>query len=144
MPTPTDAQIASVPLFSRLAPADLTLIADISEVRSYAPGATVFAEGDPADVILTILSGSVRITTSAASGATPPVLEAGDPLGDVAAFEGGPYPATGTAVGPTVCLVIRRAELFGLIERHPTLVRGLIHGMTRRIVQLTRELRRKG
>lgn len=143
MPTPTDSQIASVPIFERLAPADRTLIADISEVRAYTPGATIFAEGEPADVILTILTGRVRVTSSAASAAMPDVLEAGDPLGDVAAFEGGPYPATGTAVEPTECLIIRRADLFGLLERHPALVRGLIYGLTRRIVQLTRELRRQ-
>jgi CRP/FNR family transcriptional regulator len=144
MPTPTELQIASVPIFERLAPADRGLLADISEVRSYAPGATVFVEGEPADVMLTILSGRVRVTAPAASTELPDVLEAGDPLGDVAALEGGPYPATGTAIEPTDCLVIRRADLFGLIDRHPTLVRGLIHGLTRRIVQLTRELRRRG
>jgi CRP-like cAMP-binding protein len=144
MSTPTESQIAAVPIFARLAPADRTLLVDISEVRSFAPGATVFAEGEPADVMLTILSGRVRVTASAASTELPDLLEAGDPLGDVAALEGGPYPATGTAVEPTECLVIRRVDLFGLIDRHPTLVRGLIHGLTRRIAQLTRELRRQG
>lgn len=144
MSRPTDSQIASVPIFERLTPADRTLVADISEVRSYAPGSTVFVEGEPADVILTILAGRVDVTASAAASALPDVLEAGDPLGDVAAFEGGPYPATGTAVESTECLVIPRAELFALIDRHPALVRGLIHGLTRRIVQLTRELRRPG
>lgn len=144
MPRPTELQIASIPIFDRLSPADRALIANISEVRSFAPGATVFAEGEPAAVMLTILSGRVRVTASDASAALPDLLEAGDPLGDVAAFEGGPYPATGTAVDPTECLVIRRADLFGLFEQQPTLVRGLIHGLTRRIVQLTRELRRQG
>jgi CRP/FNR family transcriptional regulator len=141
---PTDTQIAAVPIFGRLSPDDLARIADVAEVRRYQAGANVFTEGDPADVIFTILSGRVRVTTSSAKSLDlPDVLEAGDPLGDVAAFEGGPYPASGTAVEPTECLVIPRAELFRLLDGQPSFVRGFVHGLTRRIVQLTRELRRK-
>ena len=102
----------------------------------------MFNEGDPAAVILTILSGRVRVSSSA--GGTPELpqfLHAGDPLGDVGAFEGGPYPASGVAVEPTECLLIPRSELFRLLEQHPTMVRGFVHGLTQRIVQLTRELR---
>ena len=143
MPRPTDSQLAHAPIFGRVSPADRTLIAGVSEVRSYPAGATVFAEGEPASVLLTILSGRVGVTSAAGASALPDVLEAGDPLGDVAAFEGGPYPASGTALEPTECLVIPRAELFGLLEQHPTLVRGLVHGLTHRIVQLTKELRKR-
>jgi hypothetical protein len=42
----------------------------------------------------------------------------------------------------TECLVIPRAELFRLLE-HPTLARGFVHGLTQRIVQLTKELRKR-
>ena len=141
MPKPTDSQIAAVPIFGRLSPEDRALIADVAEVRSYQPGAKVFTEGEPADVLLTILSGRVRVSSSAGSPDLRGVLEAGDPLGDVAAFEGGPYPASGTAVEPTECLVIPRAELFRLLEQHPSFVRAFVHGLTRRIVQLTTDLR---
>ena len=93
-------------------------------------GANVFTEGDPADVILTILSGRVRVTTSSAKSLDlPDVLEAGDPVGDVAAFEGGPYPASGTAVEPTECLVIPRAELFRTARR-PAVVRPRLRSRT--------------
>jgi len=144
MSTPTDTQVASVPIFSRLAPDDLALVASVATVTAYASGERVFAEGEPASVILAILSGSVRVTS--ASGPVvdlPEVLHAGDPLGDVGAFEGGPYPATGTATEPTECLVIPRSDFFRLLERNPTLVRGFVHGLTLRIVQLTRELRQR-
>jgi CRP-like cAMP-binding protein len=143
MPKPTESQVASVPIFARLADPDRALIAEVSEVRSYAAGATIFAEGEPASVLFAILSGRVRVTASGGVTDSPDQLEAGDPLGDVAAFEGGPYPATGTAIEPTECLVIPRVELFRLLEQHPTFVRGFVHGLTRRIVQLTRELRHK-
>lgn len=145
MPQPTETQVASVPIFSRISPDDLALVAAIAQVRAYTTGEQVFAEGEPAPVILAILSGAVRV--SSANGPAldmPEVLHPGDPLGDVGAFEGGPYPATGTAIEPTTCLVIPRAEFFRLLEQSPTLVRGFVHGLTHRIVQLTRELRLKG
>ena len=143
MPRPTDSQLAATPIFERLSPPDRAQIAAIAEVRSYAPGEAVFREGDPADVIFTILSGRVRVTSAGAPSDVPDLLEAGDPIADVAAFEGGPYPATGTVVDPTTCLVIPRVELFQLLERNPALVRGFVHGLTHRIVQLTRELRKR-
>ena len=99
MTRPTDSQLAAAPIFGRMSPTDRALIAGVSDVRSYAPGEVVFNEGDPAALILTILSGRVRVSSSA--GATPELpefLHAGDPLGDVGAFEGGPYPASAVAV----------------------------------------------
>ena len=145
MANPTDEQVASVPIFSRMSPDDRALVAAIAEVRTYAAGERVFAEGEPANVILAILSGSVRVSSTAGPVMDlPEVLHPGDPLADVGAFEGGPYPGSGTALEPTECLVMRRADFFGLLEQSPTLVRGLVHGLTQRIVHLTRELRQKG
>ncbi len=144
MSQPTDTQVASVPIFSRIAPDDLALVAAVAQLRAYAPGERVFEEGEPANVLLTILSGAVRVTASAGQVTDlPDVLHPGDPLGDVGAFEGGPYPATGTATEPTECLIIPRADFFRLLEQNPTLVRGFVHGLTFRLVQLTRELRRR-
>jgi CRP/FNR family transcriptional regulator len=144
MQRPTDEQVASVPLFSLMSPEDRELVAAVAEVRTYRPGDLVFTQGDPANVILTILSGRVRVFTSEdLSSDFPEVLDAGDPLGDVGALEGGPYPASGMAVEPTECLVIPRVEFFQLLEQSPTFVRSLVHGFTHRIVELTRELRRR-
>ena len=144
MANPTLEQIASVPIFTRLSPDDQELVAAAAEVKTFQPGERVFVEGEPANVILALLSGSVRV--AAAGGEVhdlPEVLHPGDPLGDVGAFEGGPYPASGTALETTECLIIPRADFFGLLAHSPTLVRGLVHGLTQRIVSLTRELRRK-
>jgi CRP-like cAMP-binding protein len=144
MPNPTPDQVASVPIFSRLSPDDRSLVAAAAEVKTFGAGERVFTEGEPANVIMAILSGTVRVTASAGPVLDlPEALHPGDPLGDVGAFEGGPFPASGTATEPTECLIIPRAEFFRLLEQNPTLVRGFVHGLTHRIVQLTRELRQK-
>src|SRR5262249_16876848 len=51
-----------------------------------------------------------------------------------------PYPATAIALEPTSCLLVRRGPFFALLERHPTLVRGFLLGLTQRIVELTRRI----
>ena len=94
-------------------------------------------------MLLSLLSGRVRIFRAHDQlSDLPEVFDPGDPLGDIAAFEGGPFPASGMAVEPTECLVIARSEFFRLLEENPTLVRGLVHGLTDRLVELTRELRK--
>ena len=144
MVNPTTEQVMSVPIFTRLSPEDQGLLASAAEVRAFEPGELVFVEGEPANVILALLSGSIEVKSSTGSHDLPEVLHPGDPLGDVGAFEGGPYPASGKALEPTACLVIPRAVFFTLLTQSPTLVRGLVHGLTQRIVQLTRELRQQG
>ena len=64
----------------------------------------------------------------------------GDPVGAVVAYEGRPYPASAIALERTSCLLVRRGPFFGLLERHPTLVRGFLLGLTQRIVELTRRI----
>jgi len=64
----------------------------------------------------------------------------GDPVGAVAVYESRPYPANAVALEPTACLVIPRQAFFSLLESHPTLVRGLLVGLTHRLVELTNRL----
>src|SRR5690606_39222953 len=65
------------------------------------------------------------------------VFGKGDPLGAVAAYGGRPFPASASALEDTTCVVIPRPAFFRLLEEHPSLVRGLLMGMTVRLVELT-------
>src|SRR6185295_13780252 len=64
----------------------------------------------------------------------------GDPVGAVAVYEARPYPASALALDPTSCLVIPRQAFFSLLEGYPTMVRGLLVGLTHRLVELTNRL----
>ena len=44
------------------------------------------------------------------------------------------------ALEPTTCLVLARRDFFQLLEQNPSLVRGVLTGLTTRLVELTRRI----
>jgi CRP/FNR family transcriptional regulator len=129
-------------LFRRLSTEDRSRLAEHAKVRSYAKGDTIFSEGDPSDFFFDITVGRVKISKMTPTGKDV-ILEifgAGDPLGAVAAYMGRPFPASAVALEDTTCLLIPRRAFFALIEQHPSLVRGLLLGLTVRLVELTNRL----
>jgi CRP-like cAMP-binding protein len=130
------------PVFRKLAPEDLYTIARAAAVKRYAKGDMIFEQSSPADAFYTIASGRVKIFKMLPTGKDM-ILEVfgkGDPLGAVAAYDGRPFPASAVALEDTVCIVIPRPVFFRLLEQHPSLVRGLMLGLTIRLVELTNRL----
>jgi CRP/FNR family transcriptional regulator, nitrogen oxide reductase regulator len=140
--TEVEAVLRVTPVFRKLAPQDLHTIAQHATVRNYEKGQTIFEQDTPSDAFYTIASGRVKIFKMLPTGKDI-ILEVfgrGDPLGAVAAYDGRPFPASAVALEPTVCIVIPRPEFFRLLEQHPSLVRGLMLGLTIRLVELTNRL----
>ena len=137
-----EAVLKVTPVFRKLAPDDLRTIALAAAVRRYEKGQVIFEQEAPSDAFYTIASGRVKIFKMLPTGKDL-ILEifgAGDPLGAVAAYVGRPFPASAIALEDTVCITIPRATFFRLLEQHPSLVRGLMLGLTIRLVELTNRL----
>lgn len=129
-------------IFQRLAAHDRQRLAAVSSVHAYDKGALLFSEGDASDRLYTIISGRVKVFKATARG-TDVILEIfgpGDPVGAVAVYESRPYPASAVALEPTTCLLMPRQSFFSLLEAHPTMVRGLLVGLTHRLIELTNRL----
>lgn len=145
MPSPVeevDALLRVTPVFKKLAPDDRQTIARAASIRRFAKGDTIFEQGIPSDAFYTIASGRVKIFKLMPTGKDIilEVFGTGDPLGAVAAYDGRPFPASAVALVDTTCVVIPRASFFSLLEQHPSLVRGLMLGLTIRLVELTNRL----
>jgi CRP-like cAMP-binding protein len=134
--------LRSSTLYRNLSGEDQRRLAAVSLARTYEKGETLFAEGDPPELLVTIASGRVKVVKTIPSGKEI-ILEIfgpGDPVGAVVAYEGRPYPASAVAIERCECILVRRNEFFALFERHPSLVRGFLTGMAQRIVELTRRI----
>jgi CRP-like cAMP-binding protein len=134
--------LRSSTLYRQVSAEDQQRLARVSLAKSYDKGDTLFAEGDAPDFLYTIVSGRVKVVKTLPSGKEI-ILEIfgpGDPVGAVVAFEGRPYPASAVAIEPSDCILVRRAELFSLIEHHSGFARALLSGMALRIVELTRRI----
>jgi CRP-like cAMP-binding protein len=142
MPNPAPAVLAQIPLFRRVSPEDRERIAALAVMRSYERGDKVFDEGDPSETFFIVVTGRIKVFKHAPNGSDI-ILEIfgpGGPLGAVAAYESRPYPASAAAIEPATCLLIPRQAFFTLLERHPSLVRGLLGSLSMRLVELTNRL----
>lgn len=142
MTAAVDEALRRTTIFRRLAADDRQRLAAVTSVRSYEKGALLFSEGDPGDQLYTVVSGRVKVFKTTARG-TDVILEIfgpGDPVGAVAVYEGRPYPASAVALESTTCLLISRQSFLPMLETYPTMVRGLLTGLTHRLVELTNRL----
>jgi CRP/FNR family transcriptional regulator len=139
---PVVEALRTASLYRGLSEDDRQRLAEVALVRSWDKGETIFGEGDPSDFLLTVLTGRVKVVKLQPSGKEV-ILEIfgpGDPVGAVVAYEGRPFPASAIALDRTTCLLVRRGPFFGLLESHPSLVRGLLSAFTRRIVELAQRI----
>ncbi len=134
--------LGSTPLFRKVDPEDRKRIAAVSRALGYQRSEMIFEEGDASDDFFAIVRGRVKVfkTTPAGKDVILEIFGPGDPLGAVAVYEGRPYPASAMALEETTCVLVPRRAFFALLEQHPTLVRGLLLGLTQRLVELTNRI----
>ena len=134
--------LQSTPIFKRIPPADRARLAPLARIQEYRKGEQIFSEGSASDRFYLIASGRVKVfkTTPAGKDVILEIFGVGDPLGAVALYEDRPFPASAVALEATTCITIERNAFFGLLERYPSLVRGLLLGLTHRLIELTNRL----
>src|SRR5215475_5430526 len=142
MTEPLDETLRRMTIFRRLSAEDRQRLAAVARVRTFGKGDVLFNEGDASDELYTLADGRVKIVKSTPRG-TDIILEIfgpGDPVGAVAVYESRAYPATAVALEQTTCVLISRRDFFTLLEAHPSMVRGLLVGLTHRLIELTNRL----
>ena len=72
------------------------------------------------------------------------VMSAGDVIGEVAVFDGGPYPATAQGMGNGTILKISRRDFISLFKKYPSVALEIIGDLGRKLrgaMNVARELR---
>jgi CRP-like cAMP-binding protein len=134
--------LRAIPVFRKLSLDNRRTIAEVASIKHYQKGQLILEQDTPSDAFYTIASGRVKVYKGIASGKDV-ILEVfgpGDPLGAIAAYDGRPFPASAAALEDTVGVLLPRTAFFMLLETNPSLVRGLLAGMTVRLVELTNRL----
>ncbi len=137
-----DEMLRRTTIFRRLAADDRQRLAAVARVDAFDKGALIFSEGDASDRLYTIVTGRVKVfkTTPRGADLILEIFGPGDPVGAVAVYESRPYPATAVALELTTCVVVPRQSFFDLLDTHPTMARGLLIGLTHRLMELTNRL----
>ncbi|MBN2624549.1 MAG: Crp/Fnr family transcriptional regulator [Acidimicrobiales bacterium] len=89
--------------------------------RTWPAGAVLFREGDRADRVLVLESGTVKVVTTS-SGGVEHILAlrtAGAVLGELAVADGGPRSATAVATTPVEALAVPAARFRTFLTDHP-------------------------
>ena len=137
--------LAKVPIFAGLAPPEMEFLAQHALSRNYSAGQTIFSEGDACAGLYVVVSGNVRIFKTSAGGREQ-VLSIDGPGSSVAelpVFDGGPYPASVTAVDNATLLFVSKQAFQELCLAHPQValkVLRVVGGRLRRLVGIIEEL----
>lgn len=111
--------------------------------RNLSQGEDLFRQGDDANTMWLIKSGSVKLwkTTEDGRVLTLDIRRAGDLLGEnVLMEEGGVYPVAATCLGATVLCGIDRPTFEAIVTKYPAVGLVVIRNLARRIDQLSGKL----
>lgn len=137
--------LAGVPIFSGLTDAELSFLVDRVAPRRYCPGEMIFAEGEPCSGLHVIESGHVRVFKTSAAGREQVLTidGPGSSVAEIPVFDGGVYPASGTAVDHATLLFVGKQDFHALCMTHPDValkVLRVVGARLRRLVGIIEEL----
>ena len=97
------ARLAALPLFEGLSPDALKPLAAAMRERTLAAGELLCGRGDPGDRLFVVIEGRLRVSVVTAEGRelSMRIAGAGEMVGEIAVFDGGPRTTDMTAIAPT-------------------------------------------
>lgn len=130
-------------IFTALDNSELSLLAGISTGKNLGQGDHAFWEGDAAPGFYVVAAGQVKVSKASPSGREFVVafFGPGDVFGEVAAFEGKPYPASAQATGPAALLWINTDDFSLFLSRHPGVALKIINMLGGRLREAMSRLR---
>lgn len=137
--TSLDEILSRTTIFRRVAGSDRQRLAGVATLRAFERGVYLFREGDAPEHLHIIVSGRVKEFTTTVRGTDLilGILGPDDPVGAMAVCESHPYPVSAVALERVTCLLIPCRALFSLLERSPSMGRGLLAGLTHDVEELT-------
>jgi len=122
-------------LFAPLSEREKSVVARQLVRRQHGKDKYLFFEGDPAEWLICVATGRVKMIKHS-EGGRETILATygpGEIVGEVGVLVGDVYPATAQALEPTMTLSLRRDDYISLLRTHPELSWALITELGRRL-----------
>ena len=133
--------LKSIPLFAKIEPSKLKLLAFTSERLRFRSGQSLFKQGDFGDAAYVILDGEVDVLVQAPQGLVKVAgLDRGEIVGEIAVLCDVPRTATVTATTPLETLKISKENFFQLIQQFPQIGLEVMNELAGRLHQTTQQL----
>ncbi|MBW7863557.1 MAG: Crp/Fnr family transcriptional regulator [Candidatus Hydrogenedens sp.] len=122
-------------LFGELGAEDLSAIAEVAGLRSYAAGEALFHDGTPAEGFHVVVDGLVKVFRVGGEGREQVLhlFGRGEPCGEVAMFQGGTFPASAMAMADSRTLYLARQDFLDAARQRPELLLNMLGLLSRRL-----------
>lgn len=129
------AGLAESDVFGALAEDDLDRLIVRGGTAMYATGAIVFRKGDPADHLIVVLHGRIRISSAASNGKEVlfDFIGPGRCFGEVALLDGTTRKLDATAVKASAVFTLGRRDVLECFEAHPEIAIRIIRVLCARL-----------
>lgn len=133
----------NVALFAGLSDADRAAISKLAVIRSYHKNTMVICEGDQSDSLYVVLSGKVKVFLSDEEGkeVTLNLQGEGEYFGELALLDDAPRSASVVTLENTRLAAISKTAFDECMEKNPAIALKIIHGLARRLRDLTENVR---
>ncbi len=129
LPTEKSRILKKSLIFSSLNEEELSGLVDLAVERSFQPDEFIFWEDDEPDYFYVITRGRIKVVKHSSSGKEFIIafFGPGEMFGEVAVFEGKPYPASAQVISASKVLGIKRQNFLDFLATHPQVALRIIN-----------------
>lgn len=133
--------LRNIPLFARIEPAKLKLLAFTSERLTFRDGDILFRQGDVGDAAYIVMRGEATVFVDSPDGPIPvATLRRNDIIGEIAILCDVPRTATVAAAGQLETLRISKDLFYRLITEFPQMAVEIMRELAQRLDRTTAQL----
>ena len=134
--------LRNIPMFAKIEPAKLKLMAFASERISFKPGQDMFCQGDAGDAAFIVIEGAADVLVETPSGALKVAeLSRNDIIGEIAILCDVPRTATVRASVDVTALKITKDLFFRMVTDFPDMGIEIMRSLAHRLENTTAQLR---
>ncbi|HEX6013121.1 MAG TPA: cyclic nucleotide-binding domain-containing protein [Geminicoccaceae bacterium] len=134
--------LRKIPLFAKIEPAKLKLLAFTSEHLEFMPGEAICEQGEQGDAAFIVLDGEADVVVQSGGQGPTKVATVGkhDIVGEIAILCDVPRTATVRATTPLSALRVSKDGFFNLVTQFPQVGVEVMHELASRLHQTTQRL----